>query len=408
VRKAIFWIHLSAGVVAGLVILLMSVTGVVLTYEKQMLAWNDRTAAAEPPAPGAPRLGVDELVAAVRSAEPAATATTISLSAIADAPALVNVGQRVLAVNAYTGTVIGPSSPRLRRFFRVMTAWHRWLGIESQGAGRQIARFFTGWGNVLFLLIIIAGPFLWLPRRWSMSQVRAVVLFKGGLKGRARDFNWHNVIGIWCCVPLFFIVLSALPMSFPWANNAIYRAVGEAPPAPAGAARAQAAGTAQAAGGERRAGPRGDRGRSAAGEPADTPALTLNELWSRAERQVADWRTISVRVPANTSAPVAFTIDRGTGGQPQLRATLTLDRATGEVARWETFEAQTLGRRLRSISRFAHTGEVLGATGQTIAGIASAGGVVLVWTGLALALRRFLAWRKRRRVDAAVAQSTAA
>jgi uncharacterized iron-regulated membrane protein len=211
-------------------------------------------------------------------------------------------------------------------------------------------------------------------------------------------------------VPLFFIVLSALPMSFPWANNAIYRAVGEAPPAPAGAARAPAAGNAQAAGSERRAAarPRGERGRATAGEPADIPALTLNELWSRAERQVADWRTISVRVPANTSAPVAFTIDRGTGGQPQLRATLTLDRATGEIARWETFEAQTLGRRLRSISRFAHTGEVLGATGQTIAGIASAGGVVLVWTGLALALRRFLAWRKRRRADAAVAQSTAA
>ena len=47
--------------------------------------------------------------------------------------------------------------------------------------------------------------------------------------------------------------------------------------------------------------------------------------------------------------------------------------------------------------RFAHTGEVLGLAGQTVAGLVSAGGVVLVWTGIALALRRFLAWIKRRR-----------
>ena len=36
-------------------------------------------------------------------------------------------------------------------------------------------------------------------------------------------------------------------------------------------------------------------------------------------------------------------------------------------------------------------------TGQTLAGLVTAGGAVLVWTGLALALRRFTAWRKRAR-----------
>jgi uncharacterized iron-regulated membrane protein len=46
--------------------------------------------------------------------------------------------------------------------------------------------------------------------------------------------------------------------------------------------------------------------------------------------------------------------------------------------------------------RFAHTGEVLGLPGQTVAGIVSAGAVVLVWTGFALAWRRFRAWLSRR------------
>ncbi len=44
VRSTIFWIHLVCGVAAGLVVLMMSVTGVILTYERQVGAWADRTA----------------------------------------------------------------------------------------------------------------------------------------------------------------------------------------------------------------------------------------------------------------------------------------------------------------------------------------------------------------------------
>ena len=119
------------------------------------------------------------------------------------------------------------------------------------------------------------------------------------------------------------------------------------------------------------------------------------------------WRTITLRVPTSDTAPVVFTIDEGTGGQPHKRGTLTLDRATGAVVKWEPFSSGSPGRRLRTILRFAHTGEVLGVPGQTIAGIASAGGAMLVYTGLALSLRRFFAWR-RRRAGVDVRQSSAA
>ena len=57
--------------------------------------------------------------------------------------------------------------------------------------------------------------------------------------------------------------------------------------------------------------------------------------------------------------------------------------------------------------RFAHTGEVLGIPGQTIAGVVSAGGAVLVWTGFALAWRRFRAWLKRRAERPATAPAAA-
>jgi uncharacterized iron-regulated membrane protein len=211
--------------------------------------------------------------------------------------------------------------------------------------------------------------------------MRPVVWFTRGARGKARDFNWHNTLGLWCLVPLFVIVLSAVPMSFPWANDWVYRAAGEAPPP------ARRGGPGE--GGGREGGPGGDRAARASLEG-------LDGLLQRAARQEHDWQTMTVRLPEAPRGPTSIAIDRGDGGQPQLRSTLTLDRA-GSVVRYETFADQGPGRRVRSLMRFAHTGEVLGLAGQTVAGLASAGAVVLVWTGIALALRRGRAWLARRR-----------
>lgn len=73
-----------------------------------------------------------------------------------------------------------------------------------------------------------------------------------------------------------------------------------------------------------------------------------------------------------------------------------MNARTAELVKWEPFSSLSTGRRLRSYLRFGHTGEVAGLVGQTIAGLASLGGAVLVCTGLALAVRRLWAWRARR------------
>lgn len=409
-RPLIFWPHLIAGVVAGVVILIMSFTGVLLTYERQMIAWADQHQV-EPPSPGAPRLSVEQLLARVHAAQPDAAIAGVTLRAGERETALVSVGQRNLQVDPYTGAVLPERASSMRAFMSSMRSWHRWLSVT--GEGRSAAKFVTGWSNFLFAFIVLSGMYLWLPKLWSWQYFRPIVLFRGGLRAKARDFNWHNVIGIWSAVPLFFVVITAFPISFPWAGNLIYRMVGEEPPVqgggpggpggpPPGARPGPGPGTEGGArpgpgarpaeGGERRAG----QGGSAAREPVpfETLVAGLDLLWARASQQVTGWRSINLRFPQAAAAPLAFAIDEGDGGQPQLRSTLTLSRA-GEVVRWDTFQSQSLGRQLRSWSRFTHTGEAFGIIGQTVAGLVSAGGCVLVYTGLLLSWRRFMAWRRR-------------
>ena len=62
------------------------------------------------------------------------------------------------------------------------------------------------------------------------------------------------------------------------------------------------------------------------------------------------------------------------------------------MVKWEPYSENSTGRKLRSWFRGLHTGEAFGFFGQTIAGLASLGGCFLVWTGLAMAWRRFRSW----------------
>ncbi len=385
------------GVVAGLVVLIMSVTGLLLTYEREITSWADtRNYQAVLPEAGASRLPVETLLARARESRPDKVPSTFTMRADQTEPAAIGfTGGGTVFINPYTGEVLGEGSQSLRDFFRLIEDWHRWLG--ASGENRAVGRAITGACNFGFLFLVVSGFYLWWPRKWNWSNLRKVIWFRRGVGGKARDFNWHNVIGLWSVVPLFIIVLSGVVMSYGWANNLVYRIAGEAPPAPRGAPGQPPPNAGQGAREHR---------------DVEVSFEGLNPLWSRAEQQVPDWQIISLRLPTSMDAPVAFSIDQGDGGQPQKRGQLTLERNNPAAARWEPFSSNTPGRRLRSFLRFAHTGEVAGLVGQSIAGLASAGAVFLVWTGLALAWRRLRAWLARKSgsggyVDSGIAEGAA-
>jgi uncharacterized iron-regulated membrane protein len=380
-RKLIFWIHLIAGIAAGLVILIMSFTGVLLAYEKQIVSWADRSLLGEAPPSDAKRLPLQTLVDTAKEAGGAAPTT---LTFYSDHRAISAVaGGCTVYVDAYSGEAIGIGSAGIREFFRSVTSWHRYIALS--GDNRATGKSITGAANLVFMAIVLAGLFLWIPRgKWNWKSVRNVTWFKTNLNSKARNFNWHNVFGFWAAIPLFLIVLSGSVISYPWASNLVYQLTGTKPPA-------------QNRGGE--GGGRGQERNRNAG--ASTNLASIDPLVPIAESQVADWKTIRLQLPTSDKGPVSFAIDRGNGGKPQLRSTLTMDRVTGGVVTWETFESQDAGRRARSWLRFVHTGEFYGIAGQSIAAIASFAACMLVWTGFALSWRRFAAWVSNRKLKIA-------
>src|SRR5688572_24808693 len=95
IRTAFFWLHLSAGLLAGVVVLIMSVTGVLLTFEKQLIYYADtRAISLTPPASAAP-LPIDALLARVRATGLVAEPSAIAVRRDPAAPVALTIGQGV-------------------------------------------------------------------------------------------------------------------------------------------------------------------------------------------------------------------------------------------------------------------------------------------------------------------------
>jgi uncharacterized iron-regulated membrane protein len=379
-RSFFFYSHLAAGCAAGLVILVMSATGAALAMKPQILNVVERRVRFVAPQ-ATPRLAPSALLAAAKAARPETAPVTIAIDRDPSAAAAVGFGPNTatLYVDPYTGLMLGEGSTSAQVFFRTIENWHRWLGADTPL--RPVARWLTDASNVVFLGLALTGLFLWWPHAWTPQHTRAILFFRRGVRGRARDFNWHNAIGFWCAPVIVIMTASGVVMSYPWANALLYRMTNSPLPAAPG-------GRAGAPGGA------GQRPRDAAGERRAEPSapLDLDRLWAVAEAQLPTWRVISLRIPDRAGAPAAFTLTDGASWNAFARSQLTLDAATAAIRQWQPYDAQSLGQRARGWVRFGHTGELGRWPGQLAAGLACVGGVFLVWTGLSLAIRRFRVW----------------
>jgi uncharacterized iron-regulated membrane protein len=375
IRRLVFWIHLAIGVAAAIAIFVMSVTGVLLAFERQMLHVVDRDLRAVDAAPGVPARSLGDMLATVATTS-GVRPTGIVVRPEPTASIEFALGRdRSVYVDPYTGAVLGESSTRARAFFGVVERWHRTLG-EPLGA-RGPLRAFAAASNLVFFVLALTGAYLWLPRAWTWTAVRAASLFRGGLRGRARDWNWHNVAGVWCVLPLLLVTLTGVVISYPWANALLFRMAGTPPPVRQGPPP----------------GP-GPGGRNAPASVSPEAAAAVGRAAAVAGAHASGWRTMTLRVPPGTDSQVSVTLDRGTGGQVEKRTELVVDGQAGRIVRTRGFGDQPLGQRLRGLARFIHTGEEGGLAGQAVAAIASAAGALLAWTGVSLALRRFARWRR--------------
>ena len=375
IRKGIFWSHLVVGLLVGLVVLVMSVTGFLATYENAITTYVASSDTVIPGDDQAP-LTVDEIASIAKSKSAGARRVVLTFENRPHAPILVRrIGVGMLALDPYSGEAIATSGLKAESFFGKIISWHRWLGMD--GDGRATGRALTGAANLGFLFLLVSGIYLWIPRIRSWKFIRKNMTFSREYPtSKARDYNWHHVLGFWAIVPLALIVFSGVVISYSWANDA-YTNLFSAETGDNGSTIAT---------------PDSEL-RSVPAEPA-----SFQQAFAYVTDTITDWRTIQFRLPQNLkSESIQLQVHTGNGVLPEQRTIVTYDRTEHRAAKITDYGDLSPRQKASAWMRFIHTGEQYGLIGSTIAGLASLAACLMVYTGFALAYRRLIQPNLRRR-----------
>jgi uncharacterized iron-regulated membrane protein len=180
----VFWLHLALGCVAGLVILFMSVTGILLAFASQISAKADAPAALKEKSGPAVLAPLDSFLVVLKQ-NGQGVPSQLVLHNRANLPVEARFGrERTLYLSPTIAEIIGQPSAATHRFFGTITRFHRSLGLGIRNA---FGRGLTGAASLALLFLIVSGVYLWVPKILSLAGLKSRLLFRPGLQGRARE-----------------------------------------------------------------------------------------------------------------------------------------------------------------------------------------------------------------------------
>lgn len=377
-RQWIFWVHLVSGVVAGVVIAIMSATGIIIAFEEEILAWVDRDVSKVSAVADAERLPLEEAVSRVALEQEHFAPNYVQVFQNRSSALAVSQGRdTTYFVNPYTGEAAASRAHAAHEVLHKIEDWHRWLGM-TDGA-LPVGRWITGICNSAFLVLCITGLYLWFPRVWRWRVWRPALWFVKRAPGKARHFNWHNVVGFWSLPVLLILVATGVVISYEWAHRLVFNVVGEeAPKARNFLMMAQE--------------PLVLPDTALDGEP-----LPMDAIVAQVAQVYPDWESIGISLSdeEQPSKPLQVDLFRPDYMPNRAWTPLDVDPYTGDILRATELSDRSPGLQARVWIRFLHTGGAYGIPGKIIASVASAAALLLVYTGFALSWHRLRASRRR-------------
>lgn len=109
-------------------------------------------------------------------------------------------------LNPYTGKVLG--STKSYEFFYVVAHIHAQLLLNKFG------KTVVGIASIIFFIQLIGGLILWWPKKWNKTTRTTAFKIKSGTKWRRKNYDFHNVFGFYAVLPSLFLTITGLIMAY--------------------------------------------------------------------------------------------------------------------------------------------------------------------------------------------------
>ncbi len=123
-------------------------------------------------------------------------------------------------LNPYTGEVIQVDD-HLSGFFAFILKGHMRLWLPKE-IGEQV----VGASILIFMVIILSGIFLWVPKKRKNLKQRLRFSWKDTTRWKRKNFDLHTIIGFYICSLALILAFTGSVMSYNWMKYVLYKSLG--------------------------------------------------------------------------------------------------------------------------------------------------------------------------------------
>ena len=212
------WLHLWLGLVSGIVVIIVSITGAVLTFEEE-LRWlfqpyqkvQDN---------GKPFLPPSALAAAAKKEYKIPGVSAVIYRGRNRSVIVPWYGDRknylVNYLDPYTGQALH-SQPLDSDFYRIMVIGHYQLWLP-----RNIGQPIVAYATLIFVITLITGLVLWWPKRWNASTRKQSFFIRTKATLKRLNYDLHNVLGFYAMLIALILGLTGMVFGMQWFSKAVY------------------------------------------------------------------------------------------------------------------------------------------------------------------------------------------
>lgn len=222
-KKITAWLHLWLGLISGLIVFIVSITGATYVFEKEIRSLYEPWKFVQPQQQAflLPTQLTANAQAILKDKKP-----TSILYGQRNESANVTVANRdkgtslIVYLNPYTGKVIHSEKKSRKNssdFFRFVLNGHRYLWLPK-AIGSQI----VGAGVLMFVILLISGLIMWWPKKWIKSIRDKSFKIKWNASFKRVNYDLHNVAGFYVFLILLMTSLTGLVYSYSWYSKSLY------------------------------------------------------------------------------------------------------------------------------------------------------------------------------------------
>lgn len=217
--KICAWLHLWPSIVAGIVVVFVSLSGTLVVYGDEIIEWSAGEKALYV-TPGEERLQIHEITAIHKQNFPTESCSYIIFQKDPTRSLVINSlnpkGRELsfIYMNPYTGEIL--KQDKTVGFFYTIAHMH------SNMAMGEIGGWIVSISTIIFVLSTLTGIVLWWPRRWNKASVNSSFKIKWSARFKRVNYDLHNVLGFYTAICCFVLGTTGLLIFFtPLLNSTI-------------------------------------------------------------------------------------------------------------------------------------------------------------------------------------------